>query len=265
MRDEQRLFELGVCIRSLLAGTSRYIIRARPFGREHEKDLRRSRARPGVRRRQPVAGKARQHGDRHLPDRRGCRPVRRSGQNGAEITIEAINAGTLPAPYNTKGFAGASVEPVWVDESGGNAKQVADYRNLVEKRNVDVVLGYISSGTCAALSNVVEELKRLTVYALSSTPRVFDDADRRYIFRPISILSSDAVAAARYLKEKFPKITSYAGIHPNYAWGQDSARDFEGAVSKTCPNVKQMEVQFPKLSRARSRPRCRRCCSARPT
>ena len=168
-------------------------------------------------------------------------------RNGAEITIEAINAGTLPAPYNTKGFAGASVEPIWVDESGGNAKQVAEFRNVVEKRNVDVVLGYISSGTCAALSNVVEELKRLTVYALCSTPRVFDDADRRYIFRPISILSSDAVAAARYLKEKFPKLNSYAGIHPNYAWGQDSARDFEGATSKILPNLKQMEVQFPKL------------------
>jgi branched-chain amino acid transport system substrate-binding protein len=168
-------------------------------------------------------------------------------RNGAEIAIEAINAGTLPAPYNTKGFAGASVEPVWVDESGGNAKQVAEFRNLVEKRNVDVVLGYISSGTCAALSNVAEELKRLTVYALCSTPRVFDDADRRYIFRPISILSSDAVAAARYLKEKFPKVRSYAGIHPNYAWGQDSARDFEGAASKILPGIKQMEVQFPKL------------------
>jgi branched-chain amino acid transport system substrate-binding protein len=168
-------------------------------------------------------------------------------RNGAEIVIEAINDGKLPPPYNTKGFAGARVEPVWADESGGNAKQVAEYRNLVEKRNVDVVLGYISSGTCAALSNVVEELKRLTVYALCSTPRVFDDADRRYIFRPISILSSDAVAAARFLKEKFPKIRSYAGIHPNYAWGQDSARDFEGAMSKLAPNVKQMEVHFPKL------------------
>lgn len=166
---------------------------------------------------------------------------------GAEIVIEAINEGRLPPPYNTKGFAGARVEAVWVDESGGNAKQVAEFRNLVEKRNVDVVLGYISSGTCAALSNVVEELKRLTVYALCSTPRVFDEADRRYIFRPISILSSDAVAAARYLKEKFPKLSSYAGIHPNYAWGQDSARDFEGAASRILPHMKQMEVQFPKL------------------
>ena len=168
-------------------------------------------------------------------------------RNGAEIIIEAINEGRMPAPYNTKGFAGARVEAVWVDESGGNAKQVAEFRNLVEKRNVDVVLGYISSGTCAALSNVVEELKRLTVYALCSTPRVFDEADRRYIFRPISILSSDAVAAARYLKEKFPKLASYAGIHPNYAWGQDSARDFEGATAHIAPNLKKMEIQFPKL------------------
>ncbi len=168
-------------------------------------------------------------------------------RNGAEITIEAINEGRLPPPYNTKGFAGARVEVVWSDESGGNAKQVAEFRNLVEKRNVDVVLGYISSGTCAALSNVVEELKRLTVYALCSTPRVFDEADRRYIFRPISILSSDAVAAARYLREKFPKLTSYAGIHPNYAWGQDSARDFEGATSHIVPKLKKMEIQFPKL------------------
>ena len=168
-------------------------------------------------------------------------------RNGAEIVVEAINAGKLPPPYNTKGFAGAQAEIVWADESGGNARQVAEYRNLVEKRNVDVVLGYISSGTCEALSNVVEEEKRLTVYALCSTPRVFDDADRKYIFRPISILSSDAVTAARYLKEKFPKIKSYAGIHPNYAWGQDSARDFENATTQILPGMKKMEVQFPKL------------------
>lgn len=168
-------------------------------------------------------------------------------RNGAELVIEAINAGKLPSPYNSKGYAGARVEAVWVDESGGNAKQVGEYRNLVEKRNVDVVLGYISSGTCAALSNVVEELKKLTVYALCSTPRVFDDADRHYIFRPISVLSSDAVAAAHYLREKFPKLKSYAGIHPNYAWGQDSASDFANAASKLLPNVEKLDVHFPKL------------------
>ncbi len=168
-------------------------------------------------------------------------------RNGAEIVIEAINAGKLPAPYNSKGYAGARVEAIWVDELGGNAKQVGEYRNLVGKRNVDLVLGYISSGTCAALSNVVEELKKLTVYALCSTPRVFDDADRPHIFRTTSLLSSDAVAAAHYLREKFPKIKSYAGIHPNYAWGQDLAHDFDNAAAKLLPKVAKLDVHFPKL------------------
>jgi len=54
------------------------------------------------------------------------------GRNAAELVIEAINKGKLPAPYNTPGFAGAKLEPIFVDESGGNTKQVAEYRNLVQ-------------------------------------------------------------------------------------------------------------------------------------
>ena len=39
----------------------------------------------------------------------------------------------------------------------------------------------------------------------------------------------DNVAAARYLLAKKKNITSYSGINQNYAWGQDSWRDFIGA------------------------------------
>ena len=85
---------------------------------------------------------------------------------------EAINAGKLPPPYDRKGLAGAIIEPIYVDESGGNAKQVAEYRNLVQKREVDVVVGYISSGTCMAIAPVVEELKKLTVFTVCGTPLI---------------------------------------------------------------------------------------------
>jgi len=37
-------------------------------------------------------------------------------RNGAEFMIEAINAGTVPAPYNTKGVAGAQLETALIDE-----------------------------------------------------------------------------------------------------------------------------------------------------
>jgi hypothetical protein len=36
-------------------------------------------------------------------------------RNGAEMVIDAINSGSLPAPYNTVGFAGAKVEADFLD------------------------------------------------------------------------------------------------------------------------------------------------------
>src|SRR3546814_12199977 len=102
------------------------------------------------------------------------------------MVVDAINEGALPAPYDSKGFAGAAVQAEYVDENGGNTKQVTEYRNLVQKRNVDAIIGYISSGSCAALTPVAEELKTLTVFAICGTPRIFEDASRRYIFRTMS-------------------------------------------------------------------------------
>ena len=64
--------------------------------------------------------------------------------NGAKMVVDAINKGKLPAPYNTAGFGGASASIIELDEGGGATKQVAEYRNLVEKRNVNAIVGYIS-------------------------------------------------------------------------------------------------------------------------
>lgn len=170
-------------------------------------------------------------------------------KNGAEMVIEAINNGSIPAPYNTKGMAGASVEAEYVDEVGGNTKQVTEYRNLVEKRDVDAVVGYISSGSCQALAPVVEELKRLTVFAICGTTRVFEDEakDPKYLFRTMSHATSDNVAAVLYLKKRMPDVKQVAAINQNYAWGQDAWRDFSLAMKAVMPNVKLDESQWPKL------------------
>ena len=86
------------------------------------------------------------------------------GQNAARMVTEAINNGTLPAPYNTgKGMGGQEIELIFLDESGGNAKQVAEFRALAERRGADVVMGFGSAATCVAIAPVAEELKVLTV------------------------------------------------------------------------------------------------------
>lgn len=51
-------------------------------------------------------------------------------RNAAELMAEMLNAGSVPAPYTTKGFGGNPIELVIIDEAGGPQKQVAEFRNL---------------------------------------------------------------------------------------------------------------------------------------
>jgi branched-chain amino acid transport system substrate-binding protein len=168
-------------------------------------------------------------------------------RNAAELVIEAINKGALPAPYNTKGVAGLEIDPVYVDESGGTTKQVTEYRNMVQRQNVEAVVGYISSGSCLAVAPVAEELKTFTILFDCGTPRIFEDGEYKYVFRTIATATMDSVGAARYVAEKFRDAKSYQGINQNYAWGQDSWRDFALAMQQLMPKAKEEEPLWPKL------------------
>ncbi|AMN43050.1 ABC transporter substrate-binding protein [Rhodoplanes sp. Z2-YC6860] len=168
-------------------------------------------------------------------------------RNAAEIVIEALNAGKGPAPYATVGFGGAKIEAKYVDESGSTAQVVTEYRNLVQRDQMDAVIGYISSGSCLAVTPVAEELKALTVYFDCGTPRIFEEAPRKYVFRPEPHATMDNVAAARFLLAKKKDITAFSGINQNYAWGQDSWRDFVGAMKVLAPKATVEKELMPKL------------------
>ncbi len=173
------------------------------------------------------------------------------GKNGAELIIRGINNGELPAPYNTKGFGGRLVDPIFYDESGGGTKQVTELRNKVQKEGVKLVVGYISSGTCAAITRVAEELKVLTIQTVCGTPRVFEELDKNptYVFRSMNHATGNNLSAARYVVKKFKgQVKGYVGLNQNYAWGHDSFRDFSLSMTALAPKIKKARKhQFPKL------------------
>jgi branched-chain amino acid transport system substrate-binding protein len=168
-------------------------------------------------------------------------------RNGAEIMFEMLNGAKVPAPYATKGFGGAPLQMTLVDEAGTTTTQVTEFRNLVQRANVDLVIGYISSGSCLAIAPVAEELKKLTVFFDCGTPRIFEDASYKYVFRTSAHATMDSVGAALYAKAMKPKITKIAGLNQNYAWGQDSWGDFEAAMKQLVPGVNIATSQMPKL------------------
>lgn len=168
-------------------------------------------------------------------------------RNGAETLVEALNAGKVPAPYATKGLGGRPIEVVFIDEAGAPTKQVTEYRDLVQRQNVDAVIGYISSGNCLAVAPVAEELKKLTILFDCGTPRIFEEASYKWVFRTSAHAGMDNVAAALYVTERMPKLKKIAGINQNYAWGQDSWADFEAAMKVLKPDATVTTSQMPKL------------------
>lgn len=168
-------------------------------------------------------------------------------RNSAELMVEAINKGTLPAPYNSVGFAGAKISPVYLDEASKH--KVADYKKLVQRDAVDMVVGYISSGSCKAIAPAAEKSKKLTVLFDCGTPQIFEDIDTdpKYVFRTGAHATMDNVGAARYLLSLDSSVNSVAGINQNYAWGQDSWRDFSESMKALKGGVKIVAEQFPKI------------------
>lgn len=168
-------------------------------------------------------------------------------KNSADMMVEAINGGKVPGAYSNKGFGGRPIEITIIDEAGGTTKQVEEYRNLVQRQKVDMVIGYISSGDCLAVAPVAEELKKLTILFDCGTPRVFEDASYKYVFRTGAHGAMDNIGAAFYINEQVPGIKSYAGINQNYAWGQDSWADWDASMKALKPNIQVTTSQMPKL------------------
>lgn len=167
--------------------------------------------------------------------------------NGAKVLVEAFNNGSAPAPYAKTGFGGMKIEAVYIDENGGATKQVQELRNLYDREKVDAVIGYVGSGDCLAAAPVAEELKKFLILYDCGTPRIFEDGKYNYVFRTASHATMDNVALVQYLKARNIKADSFNMINQDYAWGQDSRKDFLLSMEQLYPQAKMGEDLLPKF------------------
>ena len=167
--------------------------------------------------------------------------------NGAKVLMDAFNKGAAPAPYNKVGFGGMKLEFVYIDENGGATKQVQELRNLYDREKVDAVVGFVGSGDCLAVAPVAEEMKKFLILYDCGTPRIFEDSKYNYVFRTASHAAMDNVALVRYMKARKIKADTFNMINQDYAWGQDSKKDFTWSMEKLFPAAKSGEDQLPKF------------------
>ena len=167
-------------------------------------------------------------------------------RNGTQLIVDAINDGTLPPPFKSAGLGGRAVEVIFIDEAGGPTKQITEFNNLVQLREVDIVIGYISSGDCAAVGPMAEKLKILTVFATCANS-LLEERRYRYIFQTIALPQAHNIGLARYVAARFPHTKTVASIGPNYVWGYDTTSAFIGSLRVLLPNIQVVNQQWPKL------------------
>ncbi|MFA5522367.1 MAG: ABC transporter substrate-binding protein [Castellaniella sp.] len=171
-------------------------------------------------------------------------PVGIPSRNGADLIIEAINAGTLPAPYSGAGVGGRQIESIYVDEA---VDPVSEYRNAVQRQGVDAVVGYASSGSCLGVAPVAEELQTLTLLYYCGSVRTFEEGPKEYVFRTMNTQDVENIGAARYVLDTMKDVKSISGINQNYGWGQESWRDFSKSLQQLKPDITIKTELFPKF------------------
>lgn len=158
--------------------------------------------------------------------------------NFAKMKIAEIN--------KAGGIRGVPIEAQFVDESGGPAKNVTQFRQLAAQ-HFDAIIGYISSGDCLAIAPVAEELHQLTIFSSCAADSLFQGHHYQYVFRTIPPTSATTVADALYLLTVDPSVKTIAGINPDYAYGRDAWKYFTEAVHALRPDIKPVGDLWPGL------------------
>lgn len=159
-------------------------------------------------------------------------------RHAAELMIDALNAGSVPEPHDVPGFGGAPLALTLVDEAGGPERQIDQYRQLVERQNVDLVIGYASDHNCRAVTPLSGQLRRLTVFSDCGEPEIFGDRTHRYLFRTGSMTTMDSAAAALYVAEMVPGAKSVAGLNEDRPSSSQSWDSFQSVLRSRMPAIR---------------------------
>src|SRR5947209_12559929 len=178
---------------------------------------------------------------------------------GGGSDLHALGAKIMIDHFAKKGgVEGYQIEPVYADSQSKPDVAINEAVRLVEKENVDMLLGFYSSAQCVPVAARVEQLKKFMWITTCISSAVLENRHLHYVFRPQTSgalygkQATDMIAA--YSKDKFgkdPKDLRVAIIHEDGSYGVDVAKGDEAGSKKHGFNIVLKEgysVSAPDLS-----------------
>jgi len=142
------------------------------------------------------------------------------------------------------GVEGYQIEPVYADSQSKPDVAINEATRLIEKENVDMLLGFYSSAQCVPVAAKVEQFKKFMWITTCISSAVLENRNLKYVFRAqpsgaqFGQMTQDFIA--QNSKEKFgkePKDLRIAIIHEDGAYGVDVSKGNEAGAKKAGFNI----------------------------
>ena len=140
----------------------------------------------------------------------------------SEIALDEINSGG--------GILGHRVDLLWRDSQSNPEVSVNNVTELIDKENVKMIFGGVSSGVAVAVGEVCQKKEIVFMATVTASNATTVENGHRHTFRVCYNAWMGAKAMAAYLKKRFEG-KKYFYIVSDYTWGwssEDSIRKFTG-------------------------------------
>ena len=158
---------------------------------------------------------------------------------GAEQAVEEINA--------KGGVLGKKFELLSADDKANVQESVNLSKRYIQKDGVNFLFGVVSSGGSLAVAEVAKQEKVIFMDTVASTDTLTKEKWNRYTFRAGTCNSQEANSLAMYAAKKYPKLTKFYNIGPDYEYGRTMWDIFKARTKEQNAKAEFIGEQWPKL------------------
>jgi len=148
--------------------------------------------------------------------------IAQSELEGAKLAVQHINA--------KGGILGRPIELLVEDSANDVGTGVQKTRKLIERDQVDAIIGDVNSGIALAMAGVTSELKKLHIVSGGHTDPITGKDCKWNVFRVCNTTAMDANAISGTVIEKLGK--KWFFLTPDYAYGHSVQASFVNNLKK---------------------------------
>ena len=160
-------------------------------------------------------------------------------KQGAELAVKEINA--------KGGVLGKKLELLMADDKANVQEAVSISKRYIQKDEVNFLFGVVSSAGSLAVSEVAKQEKVIFMDTVGSTDTLTKEKWNRYTFRSGTCNSQEANSLSLYAAKKYPKLTKFYNLGPDYEYGRTMWALFQAKTKEANPKAEFIGEQWPKL------------------